>query len=426
MWKQRLSLVLTFAGLVSLAGCGGESGEEPQLPVTSYIQSLDIDYPNNDDLKPILDHIEDSRYIGIAEGSHTGAKGFLYRNRLVKYLYEEGAVDVVAMESGLYDGLRLWQRFQQGEITDLREGMLYSFMFMYAETPEIYPMYRYIEERAFDENPLMLIGFDSRHHSYPSCYIMIGEIETFTKANFSLDIDWQSFEKLAKQTMCPWTFGDIETDEGITQYRDMLDTLAASFAEMKATQALPPLNERGDFQQYATVWLQIVKGMKAYTYSRYDNDYAPDDEMQADTLIWLANEWLPGKNIAALGHNIHLAKLEDVIWQPKMKSAFQHLEERQPGEVYSLLHLAAEGEVLSFEADPELRAQKITWQVPADSFERYLGDYGVEYAFVKASDVEASSIGTNIYDRPLSQADVIADGYFYTRVETPASIDSPR
>lgn len=423
MWKKRLGLALMFVGLV---GCGGESSDEMNLPVTSYIQSLDIDYPNNDDLKPILDHIGNSRYIGIGEASHTGAKGFLYRNRLVKYFYEEGGIDVVAMESGLYDGLRLWQRFQQGEITDLRDGMLYSFMFMYAETPEIYPMYRYIEEHAFDENPLMLIGFDSRHHSYPSCYIMIGEMEAFTKANFSLDIDWSSFEELAKQTMCPWTFGDIETEEGIALYRGMLDALATAFAEMKKAQELPPLKERGDFQQYATVWLQIVKGMKAYTYSRYDNDYAPDDEMQADTLMWLANEWLPGKQIMALGHNGHLAKLKEVGIQPDMKSAFQHLEERQPGEVYSLIHLYSEAELLTFMADPILRAQTGKWYAPFDSFEFHLGSHGVDQAFIKASDVEASAIGNNVFDQPLNQADVVADGYFYTREETPASIDSPR
>ncbi len=423
MWKRAAAVAML---LIGLTGCNSEDMDPDKLPVASHIQSLDFDYPINDDLQPILEHIGERRYIGLSELSHGGAKGFTYRTRLIKYLYEEADMDVVAMESGLYDGLRLWQRLQKREITDLREAMLYSFMFMYAETPEIYPLYRYMEQQAFTNKPLMLIAFDGRHHSYPSCYIMIYEMEEFTEQNFNLSIDWARFQSIAKQTMCPWTFGDVNTDADIEFYRETLDTLTVAFNGMKQIQDLPPLAERADFQEYATVWHQVVKGMKAYTYSRFDGDYAPDEVMQADNLIWLANEWLPGKRIMAWGHTSHLGKYESSPTQDGMKSAFQHLEDRQPGEVYSLIHTAYTAEFLAMEGDPELRKQTYSWAAPSYSLEYYLANFGVENAFIRASDIAPSGFGTSVYFSPIHMAEDIGDGYFFTREEIPSSIDSPR
>ncbi|MCW8336631.1 erythromycin esterase, partial [Vibrio sp. DBSS07] len=279
------SITSTLLCTLLLFGCGGDN-EPEQVSVTSYINSLEFGETDNSDLEAIGTAVSGKSIIGLGEATHGGAQGYKLKSRVAKYLHQEEGYQVLAMESGLYDGLRLWQRLMDGDVTDVRDAILYSFMFLYAETPEIYPLYEYVEQQAFTDNPMYLVAFDGRHSSDPACDTMLPEMKTFSEANQLVSLDWDSFIANGNAMMCPWHFEEPDTANKellITQ----LQSLNSALTQMKASQALPALEDRSGFRDYATFWLQIVKSMQAQINSRWFDSYNDDEIMQADNLYWL-------------------------------------------------------------------------------------------------------------------------------------------
>lgn len=405
-----------------LGGCNEESSED--IPITSHIQSLEFDYKDNSDLEPIHQAVAGKAFIGLGEATHGGSNGFKAKSRITKYLHQTGDVDVLAMESGLYDGLRLWQRLQDGEISDVRDAMLFSFMFMYAETPEIYPLYRYVEQQAFTERPLILAAFDGRHSSDPACSIMLPEMQTFVEKHQLVNLDWPQFITNGQAMMCPWYFAEpnnTEKQSFITQ----LSELNLALTQMKAEQILPEIEQREDFREYATFWLQVVKSMQAHLQGHWFDRFNPDEIMQADNLQWLHTEWFPNKNILAWGHNVHISAYVGA-W-PDSIGAFAHLKQKtDPNKVYSLIHAAAEGYFTPLKAELSERYQPSLYLQDENSVEQQLAKEGVNQAFIKIEDIANLPGNKTIIDQPVNYSQTLADGIIYTRYETPSSIDSPR
>ncbi len=407
----------------TLWGCNSDNSKE-QVRITTHIKSLEFDYADNSDLEAIKQALEGKTFVGLGEATHGGAQGYKAKARITKYLHQEGTVEVLAMESGLYDGLRLWQRLMNGDINNIRDAMLYSFMYLYAETPEIYPLYEYVEQQAFTDKPLYFVAFDGRHSSDPACSIMLPEMQTFVEKNQLINLDWQSFISTGEAMMCPWYFPTPENTEKEAFIAE-LSALNAVITQMKAEQTLPPLKQRQDFREYATFWLQVVKSMQAHVQSRWFDTYNPDEMMQADNLIWLQQEWFAGKNLLAWGHNVHISAYVGA-W-PDSVGAFWHLRQQvNPDEVYSLIHTFEDGYITPMEADPVLRADPYFASNTLGSVEKLLAQNGVENAFIKMEDIVDLKGPERIIFQPLTYASELADGIIYTRTETPSSIDSPR
>lgn len=418
------SIGLLIAPFLLLSGCNDSGSDSESVTVTSHINSLDFDHSDDSDLEAIKHAVEGKTLIGLGEATHGGAQGYRLKARVTKYLHQNGDIDVLAMESGLYDGLRLWQRLQNREITNVRDAMLFSFMYLYAETPEIYPLYEYVEQQAFSDHPLIFVAFDGRHSSDPACSIMLPEMQTFVEQHQLLAMDWPRFITNGEAMMCPWYFSEPEGKEK-QDFINQLSALNAVLVQMKAEQTLPPLGQRGDFREYATFWLQIVKSMQAHLQGRWFNTFTPDEIMQADNLYWLQTEWFPNKKILAWGHNVHMSAYVGA-W-PDTTGAFWHLKQRvNPEQVYSLIHTFNSGYITPMEADPVARANPYFASHSSTSVEKLLANNGIKNAFIKMEDVVNLRIPDSIIDQPLRTGLTLADGILYTRTETPSSIDSPR
>lgn len=420
---KALSCGLLALSSLALLGCGDDDSQE-QIHITSHIKSLEFNHSDNSDLEAVKQAVAGKSFIGLGEATHGGAQGFKAKSRITKYLHQEGEVNVLAMESGLYDGLRLWQRLMDGEVTNVRDAMLYSFMFLYAETPEIYPLYEYVEQQAFTETPLYFVAFDGRHSSDPACSLMLPEMQTFVEKHQLINLDWQSFITNGEAMMCPWYFD--EPDNSAQQaFINQLASLNSVMSQMKAEQPLPSLKERQDFREYATFWLQVVKSMQAHVQSRWFDIFNPDEVMQADNLRWLQKEWFPQKSILAWGHNVHISSYVGA-W-PDSTGAFWHLKQQvNPDEVYSLIHTFEDGYITPMESDLKLRAVPYFVSNEIGSVEKLLAKNGVENAFIKMEDIASLTYPNSIIKQPISFATELADGVIYTRTETPSSIDSPR
>lgn len=421
MKKLSSGILILFS--LTLWGCNSDDNKE-QVTITSHINSLEFDYGDNSDLEAIKQAIEGKTYIGLGEATHGGAQGYKAKARIAKYLHQEQTIEVLAMESGLYDGLLLWQRLMDGDISNIRDAILYSFMYLYAETPEIYPLYEYVEQQAFTDTPLYLVAFDGRHSSAPACSTMLPEMQTFVEKNQLITLDWQSFIPNGEAMMCPWYF-PTPVDTQKQAFIEQLSYLNAVMTQMKAEQPLPPLEHRKDFREYATFWLQVVKSMQAQVQSRWFDTYNPDEKMQADNLIWLQQEWFPQKSLLAWGHNVHISGYVG-SW-PDSIGAFWHLRQKvDSDEVYSLIHTFEKGYITPMVADPELRATPYLATNPPGSVEKLLAQNGVENAFIKMEDIADLKGPDSIILQPLRYSRELADGVIFTRTETPSSIDSPR
>ncbi|WP_244292254.1 TraB/GumN family protein [Vibrio cidicii] len=104
---------------------------------------------------------------------------------MAKALYEEGDLNFIAFEAGLYDGLAAWQNYLNGKQT-LQEAVIgpdANYMYGHRFRQEVAALMRYVNDDPQREKPLLLIGYDARINSDPGCSIMFEELENYLTTN---------------------------------------------------------------------------------------------------------------------------------------------------------------------------------------------------------------------------------------------------
>lgn len=115
---HRFALVSLFL----LAGC---NHTEPETVGDIHYQALlstDLN-SNNMDLSEFISATRAIDIVSVGERTHQGSKAYSYKARMAKALYEEGDLNFIAFEAGLYDGLAAWQNYLNGKQT-LQEAVI--------------------------------------------------------------------------------------------------------------------------------------------------------------------------------------------------------------------------------------------------------------------------------------------------------------
>ncbi|MBE4605841.1 hypothetical protein BOO26_19340, partial [Vibrio navarrensis] len=228
-----------LVSLILLTGC---NNTEPEAVGDIHYQALlstDLN-SNNMDLSEFISATRAIDIVSVGERTHQGSKAYSYKARMAKALYEEGDLNFIAFEAGLYDGLAAWQNYLNGKQT-LQEAVIgpdANYMYGHRFSQEVAALMRYVNDAPQREKPLLLIGYDARINSDPGCSIMFEELENYLTTN-NLDMaNYKKIKETAPRMMCPWY-----TTQPYTQAdHRVLITELKSYQSGKLTGQINPLS----------------------------------------------------------------------------------------------------------------------------------------------------------------------------------------
>ncbi|RJG41867.1 erythromycin esterase family protein [Motilimonas pumila] len=378
--KKILSVVsLAFI----LSSCGGGGGGQSNS-VSDH--SAELNYTvfqgthitaGNEDILPIIDTLEGYDIVGLGEQSHQGGLANRLRGRIVKGLHQEGQLDLVAFEAGLYDGLVAWEKFlkQEQPLIEAITGPHANYMFMQRLSLDVQEVVDYIASQDQNTQPLILTGFDYRINGDPSCLpnpgeelpVMLQELKDYIDSK-GMDVnEFSSIFSYAPEMACPWYYDRRFTRRAYDALVTDLEKLLIELEALALTESIPPYNpnQPRNFRLYASPWHQIVKSMRSYADKSLSDDddhgmplpgWNYTDEQSADNVIWLKEVWYKTQGQTVLwAHNIHVVNC--------CNSVSNKLNEQSNYDIYKLGIIHGGGMLAPYEHDPtqwEMGSFKVT------------------------------------------------------------------
>ncbi|MUJ39240.1 erythromycin esterase [Aliivibrio fischeri] len=360
MYMKKISVLIALF----LFGC--KSSDSEVIDVRHQpLASTNMNYGNSD-LTSFIEAVDGYDLVGLGETSHQGSKAFSFRSRMIKGLHEEGDLDLIAFEAGLYDGLAAWQNYLTGKQTllDAVTGPDANYMFMHRLSAEMAGLFNYINDLDQQSTPLILAGYEARITSDPGCSVMFDELHDYLSTNGLNESNLTLIKDLAPKMMCPWYANSEYNQSEHNQLYAALNILEMTLESQKRrenVEAYDPLNPR-NFKNYASFWLQIAKSLKAFSLTRInDEDLSYSDYQSADNVRWLREEWfdISGQTVV-FGHNIHATSYQG--------SVIDATHDRYPDvSTYSVMQLTHTGYLAPYVPDSS------TWDDNPERIQRAMG-----------------------------------------------------
>jgi erythromycin esterase len=254
---------------------------------TSTVRSFDPNDTDFRDLEPFGRAIGSARIVLLGEQTHGEGNIFSLRARLVKYLHEAKGFDVLALESGMFDVDRIWERARDGRgIAAQAPGNIF---FMYSKTNEVRPLFVYLDAQRSTSRPMEFAGIDCQHTGGLSQQELVRDLATYLRGRGSSLPDserWSAFARLTNHLI------RMDRTPPAVADRAAWDTVIA--AARKETDSL---------------WAQIVAGIENQGQRYWDQ--RPDDTRSAlmgENILWLAESRFPGKKIVVWAATPHVMR----------------------------------------------------------------------------------------------------------------------
>lgn len=418
---------ISLLTLIFLMGCGSEQ-EELTLQ-HAPLASTDFEY-GKADLTHFIEVTKDYDFVGVGEATHQGSKAYSYKSRMVKALYEEGDLDFVAFEAGLYDGLAAWQNFLTGkqDLMDAATGPDANYMYGHRFSQEVAQLFNYVNSQPITGTSLKIIGYDSRINSDPGCSIMFDELESYLVANNLDTSNYSTIKSIAPIMMCPWYSNRKYTSNDHKKLTAQLSNLIQALSNQKALETVPTYDPKSprEFRDFASFWLQVAKSLYAHSHFQIHNlEHSYTDYQSAENIRWLKEEWfdLQGQTFI-WAHNIHAI--------PVQGSVIEAINQKYPEETtYSIMQLTYSGHVAANTPNSS------RWEIDKEDYysERgtlnhnlFVSGYPDTFIdFDSQPSAQRSEIDSPQYIRyafgglPLISPSSIADGVLFIPFEEPAT-----
>ena len=310
--RKELGLKMTALSLIFIviSACGNNK------KTTAEPYQIEIDTSQSQTFERIFDAAQNAKLIGLGEQTHGAGTVFTFKVDFIKWLHQNKGVNVIALESGMYDVLKLVERMHQGEsLVDIAPNNIF---YMYSKTTEVQQLLRYIDATKNTENPLTLVGFDSQHTGETSLQYLVNDLQQYVVNELKLtsSIDWSLLQKV------------LEND---------------SFDESEKTTVTAFLTELENAfnTQTDSFWHRIVIGLHSQALRQWQQSDSRSYEMGRN-IEWQANQYANEKMVI-WAHSYHLMKKGG----PTL-NAGEHLA-NSFGQEYFMLHFSAiSGSFLNF------------------------------------------------------------------------------
>ncbi|MBV8657427.1 MAG: erythromycin esterase family protein [Burkholderiales bacterium] len=289
---------LLVLGAVLAFGVARADGLVEQV---SPLRSTDAADHRFDDLAAFGRAIGDARYVVLGEQTHGEAEVFSLKVRLVEYLHEQMGFNVLALESGFYEGGRLAARDGSKPLRDLVPGNIF---YMYSKTTQVRPLFDYLDTQGKGSKHLALATFDAQHSGVMSQTALVDDLATQLRAHQSKlpdSPDWSTFKSICTALLKMDRKPPTEAEQ--QAFHDVL-------AEAETILAQDPAQGTGA-KDGAGYWRRIVAslGAQADHYWKAEKDpfnaFLARDYAMADNLVWLLKRPYAGQKVIIWTHDFH-------------------------------------------------------------------------------------------------------------------------
>ncbi len=307
------------------------------FPIRSIIYDEDFS-----DLTFLRDQIGERTIVQLGESSH-GTREFNHvKTRLIKFLHQEMDFDVVAFESGFFDGY-----FVDANRASLSPDAARQYTFAVWSTDEVFELFRYVEETQATNRPLRLAGFDVQISSgyFGEIFNFIaalpdtGALSPSRKSSVTQNfVRYQSMQAEFSQQRC-FSGTTNQCDELIANGRDIR---AGLVADRMALQSLEQDSMRDLRALYIAISAAIAQ-LDNSTASYETNDVGDVRDLgMARTFASVKDRLFPDEKIVIWAHNRHVA-LEQSPTRPvgavrnyPIVPMGSHLLEQYPDELFTI------------------------------------------------------------------------------------------
>lgn len=250
-----------------------------------------------------------SRVVMLGELTHGDGSSFEVKVELVKFLHRELGFDVLVWESGLYDCAEM--DLAMGGAKPLSQVATMGVFSHWSKGKESFPIFEYARQTRSSPRPLTMAGFDLQGSGSAS------------NSMFPDFLDW--FKDAPELT----AEDRAAVDSAFLKARSASNQAEMSEAQAAVHQTAPRFlkafeaNPKGFQDKWGKDWAfrrQVLKGAVRYgemlamhrevqeKKRPFADPYNLREKVNAENLLWLANERFKGKKLIVWAHNVHIAR----------------------------------------------------------------------------------------------------------------------
>ena len=370
------------------------------IPLVEQITAQTINISENDngnlnkeDLALFAQQLTGVRIIGLGEQTHGAGSIFKLKTQLIKYLHQNHNFDLLILESGMYDVQKIWQQAKLNK--DIKSLAPDNIFYMYANSNEVTPLFKYVNEQINTKTPLTLVGFDSQHTGGYSNNSLVKDLTAAvakSSNNLALDTQWEFFSENVQQVLNLSTTRLTSTEEKL--FWKQLTKVQQTF--------------KNDGEGF---WYRITRGLEAQAKRQWKIMDNRSEEM-GENIKWWAEQY-PDKKIIVWAHTWHLTHEGN-----NQRNAGKVISETF-GDAYYMVHFTgASGTYLDY-----IDLQNKSIKAPSkNSIENILYNHtATDISFVNTNNIVVENNNTEIFSNdynqtiPLKNGDKYWDGFFFIK-----------
>lgn len=430
--EKSLSTNVIYILFLLKIGSTSAQGPKPNFEIENKmasslysVSSLNFTDENFNQFEALKETIGTRRIVLLGEQTHGDGTTFEAKALLCKFLHEEMGFNIIAFESGFYEGFKANEQLNKGE--NYEKVIPKGIPQRWSEVSQTQPLFNYIQKTIGTKAPLKIAGIDLLFNETYATEALLTDFEKFLDNNTSLVHSSSLF--LREEVM------KILTDRGYFPEKQNRDKIFESISKTIRILELKPVNHQWNTSSFwAQVWRNFEVNLKN-NWSKKDNSYLREvhfsrrDSMMASNIHWLMEEnpkiivWSSvTHNMRHFDHNL----LQQMNWSRNTNFTGEYLESWiGKGEMFHLTFTGYEGSY----SDISQNYQIIEFDQPSsNSLEAVLNKVGPPICYLLMDDnwsdtyFKASFIFNKEYQSNWSRS---IDAIFFTKsMEPSVLIDS--
>ncbi|MDF3036152.1 MAG: hypothetical protein K0S28_1426 [Paucimonas sp.] len=301
-----LGALLVFFPLAFHAHAAEPSTDSAALQaLASPVRSVDFNDTDFSDLADFGKAVGNARYVVLGEKTHGEGNVFALKARLVRYLHQKLGFEVLALESGLYDGVKINALRDSGKpMKTVAPGNLF---FMYSTTREVTPLFDYLDNRKRSKRPLLFTTFDSQQSGNLSQQDMLVDLAAYLlkrDSDLPRTFAWRIFA-----AQCQNLLHFERTPPPAGEQRRFFETLRlidqVTGADVRSSTR--PLDDPGFWKRVSA---SLRSQAEAFWQTPPDQRFnAPREREMTANMLWVLQHQHPGKKVIIWTHDFHGQKI---------------------------------------------------------------------------------------------------------------------